>query len=120
MADKSYSKREQDIMNEGIHEKLDRLIEDIKLSRNERHAFEKSVEPLFQAVSDNSGDIKKLQLSVEEARKASAFINDVLTTWKVTRAVVYFVVSMMLFIIAIKSTIHGGVKDGLNAIKNLF
>lgn len=121
-----YSKREQDLINNTIHEKLDRLLEDVKISREERHDFEKSVKPLFKAVSDNSGEILKLSQSVQEIRKisednskAGKLIDEITTSWKVGKAVVGFVVSVLLFFVAIKTIIYGGFKEGLLAIKNL-
>lgn len=126
MAEIPYTKREQDMMNQGVHDKLDQLLEDIRVSREERHTFENSVRPLFKAVSDNSGEILKLSKSVEEIRtmsldnaKAGKLIDEITTSWKVGKAVVGFVVSGLLIIVAIKSIIQGGVKEGLNAIKNI-
>lgn len=121
-----YTKREQDMMNHSMHEKLDQLIEDIRVSRAERHIFESSVKPLFKAVSDNSGEILKLSKSVEEIRimsvdnaKAGKLIDEITTSWKVGKAVVGFVISGLLIIVAIRSIIQGGIKEGLLAIKNL-
>jgi len=114
-----YTKREQDLMNDSVHEKLDRLIDDIKLSRDERHAFEASVKPLFKAVSDNSGDISLLKIAFDENKQANKFINEVISTWKLTKIVVSAVISIMLLFIAVKNLISGGVEEGLLKIKHL-
>lgn len=119
MSEAPYTKREQDLMNHSVHEKLDRLIEDIKVSREERHAFEKSVEPLFKAVSDNSGNITLLKKAFEESKQSTKFIQEIVTTWKWGKIIIGMVISLLVAIIAIKKILSGSVAEGLSKLKEL-
>ena len=124
--DKAYSKREIDEKFDRLHDKMDILLDNLKISRDERHAFEKSVEPLFKTVSDNSGGIKELWKQNKELKEmikanegGNKLIQEITTSWKVGKAVVQFVIGLLLFLVAIKSIIHGSIKDGLAQLKNL-
>jgi predicted secreted protein len=88
--------------------------------------FIKSAEKLYITTSNNSGGIEELwkqnaelKIMVEANSKASKIINEITTTWKIGKTVVSFVISFLLLLVAIKSIINGGIKDGLNAIRNL-
>lgn len=110
--DKSYSKREIDMLFQGLHDKLDTFIT--------------KSEELFVTTSNNSGGIEELWKQNAELKKmiadnsdASKIIKELTTTWKVGKAFVQFVIGLLLFTIAIKTIINGGIKEGLLAIKNL-
>lgn len=124
--DKPYLKREIDEKFDRLHDKMDLLLDSIQQSRDERHAFEKNAELIFKTVSQNSGEItqlweaqEKLNTQGEANAKATKLIDEITTTWKVGKAVVSFVIGLLLFIVAIKTIIHGGLKDGLLQLKNL-
>jgi hypothetical protein len=124
--DAPYSNREIDMKFQSIHDKMDTILDNVQKSREERQAFEKSVEPLFVTVSDNSGGIEELWKQNVELKKMIAdnadgtkLIREITTSWKVGKAVVGFVISCLLFLVAVKTIINGGIKEGLLAIKNL-
>lgn len=110
--DAPYSNREIDMKFQGLHDKLDDFI--------------KSADKLFVTVSNNSGGIEELWKKNDELVKmiddnadATKLIREITTSWKVGKTVVGFVVSGLVFLVAIKTIIYGGVKEGLLAIKDL-
>jgi hypothetical protein len=115
-----YSKREQDFFIQEFKDMFSDLREDIKKDREERKAFEKNASIYFKAVSQNSGEITKLWKAHEDNKTASKFIGEIVTTWKVGKWFISIVISVLLFIIAVKNIISGGIHDGLKAIKDLF
>jgi len=119
MKDVPYTKREQDFFIQEFKEMFTDLKGDIQRDREERKAFEKSVAPIFRAVSDNSGEILLLKKSNDANYKATKIIEEISTTWKWGKIVITFVISTLLAIIAIKKIITGGVHDGLQALKNI-
>lgn len=110
--DAPYSNREIDMKFQGLHDKMDDFI--------------KSANKLFVTVSDNSGGIEQLWKKNDELVKmiadnsdASKLIKEINTTWKVGKAVVGFVITCLLLLVAVKTIIKGGIVEGLSAIKNL-
>ncbi len=96
----------------GLHDKLDEFIIDTR--------------KLYVTTSENSGGIEELRKQNEELKKMIAdnadgtkLIREITTSWKVGKAVVGFVITSLLFLVAVKTIITGGVREGLLAIKNL-
>lgn len=111
-SDKAYSKREIDFLFKSLHDKMDDFI--VKS------------EKLYITTSNNSGGIEELwkqnaelKTMIADNSDASKMIREINTTWKVGKAFIQFVIGLLLFGVAIKTIIHGGIKDGLLALKNL-
>lgn len=115
-----YTKREQDFFIQEFKDMFSDLKKSIEKDREERKTFEKNASIYFKAVSENSGEIIKLWTAHEQNKTANKFINEIVTTWKVSKWFISIVISVLLFIVAIKKIILGGITDGLSAIKNLF
>lgn len=119
MEEPNYTKREHDAFraeNKQQHETVMAFLAEIK---REATLNNKVVGDLCKVVSDNSGAITVLQAQNEANSKATKIINEISTTWKWTRWVVSTVIGFMLFLISVKSIIYGGVKEGLEAIKDI-
>lgn len=114
-----YTKREQDFFIQEFKEMFADLKADIQRDREERNKFQKSVEPIFRAVSDNSGEILVIKKTIEANSKAARLIEEISTTWKWGKIFVSTVVALLLSIIAIKKIITGGVHEGLLRLKDL-
>ncbi len=72
----------------------------------------KVVSDLCRVVSNNSGDITELQT-------AHRLIKDITTVWTAGKWFVYFIIGTSALIVAIKTIITVGIKDGMEALKNL-
>ena len=110
--DKAYSKREIDMLFKGLHDKLDDFI--VKS------------EKLYVTTSNNSGGIEELwkqnaelKQMIDDNSDGTKLLREITTTWKVGKTVVTFVVGFLVFLVAIKTIIHGGLEKGLLAIKDL-
>lgn len=110
--DRPYTKREIDMLFQGLHDKLD--------------DFMKKTEKLYVTTSDNSGGIEQLWQQNAELKSmiadnadASKLIKEINTTWKVGKAVVSFVIGILIFIVSLKAIFQGNMKEGLLQIKNL-
>lgn len=96
--------------------KMDSAIEEIRLNAK-RDA--KIVEDLCRVVSRSDGRMNTMEADILANSKANKMFSDMATTWKVGKWAIGTTVSFILFLISVKSIIHGGIKDGLNAINNL-
>lgn len=111
-SDKPYTKREIDMLFKGLHDKLDEFIIDTR--------------KLYVTTSENSGGIEELRKQNVELKAmiadnadASKLIKEINTTWKVGKAFVQFVIGLLLVIVAVKTIINGGIKEGLLQLRNL-
>lgn len=95
---------------------IQKAIEEIK-STAKRDA--KIVEDLCRVVSRSDGRMKTMENDIIKSSEASKMFNDMATTWKMGKWVIGGTVSLILFVISVKSIIYGSIKEGLQAIKNL-
>lgn len=79
----------------------------------------KIVEDLCKIVSRSDGRMKTMENDIIANSTANKMFNDMATTWKVGKWVIGSTVSFIVFLLAIKSIIYGGVREGANAIRNL-
>lgn len=96
--------------------KMEQAIEEIR-STAKRDA--KIVEDLCRVVSRSDGRMHTMEADIQASTAANKVFNDMAATWKIGKWIIYTGVSVLLFVIAVKNIIAGGISDGLDSIKNL-
>jgi hypothetical protein len=126
MEEPNYTKREHDAFRAENKQQHETVMAYLQKIENAATLNNKVVADLCDIVSKNSGGITQLwqantelKKQMEANSKATKIIDEIGTTWKIGTIFVKSVIGFILFLIALKTTIYGSIREGLEALKNL-
>jgi len=106
-------------VEDAIKRQDDYAIPEMQKAISELQQNKKIIDDLCKVVSRSDGRMNTMEADIIINSKANKMIEEITTGWKAGKWIISIVVSVLLFIVAIKNIISGGIVDGLKAIKNL-